>query len=51
MWIDRLGDVLGKNVVMLTGDITVDLNLLESGDIILAYAVHWSELHCELFFM
>ena len=44
MWIDRLGDTLGKNIVMLTGDITIDLNLLESGDVIISSAVHWDML-------
>lgn len=40
-WSRRFGELLGKHVVQLTGDITSDLKLLEAGDIVIASAPHW----------
>jgi pre-mRNA-splicing helicase BRR2 len=43
-WSHRLGPVLGVHVVLLTGEATTDLNLLNAGNIIISAAVPWDTL-------
>lgn len=43
-WSTRLEECLGKSVVLLTGDITTDLNLIANGSIIISTAVNWDIL-------
>lgn len=43
-WDKTLSQVLDKTVVKLTGDTTVDLRLLEAGQIIVTTALHWDSL-------
>lgn len=43
-WTARMEACVGKAVVLLTGDITTDLNLVNSGSIIVSTAVNWDIL-------
>eukprot|EP01038_Epipyxis_sp_PR26KG_P008839 gene8839-11930_t len=43
-WRSRIGGLLGKNVVILTGDSASDLNLLDHGDVVIAWTNHWDVL-------
>ncbi|KAJ1439332.1 Sec63 Brl domain-containing protein [Ochromonadaceae sp. CCMP2298] len=43
-WLPRLGEKLGVSVVLLTGEASTDLNLLNNGSIIVSAAVPWDTL-------
>lgn len=43
-WETRLSTTLGLNVVMLTGETTSDLVLLEQGHVVISTALHWDSL-------
>ncbi|CAH8538749.1 unnamed protein product [Schistosoma rodhaini] len=43
-WASRFGEKLGKRVVRLTGETSVDLKLLARGNIIVTTAEHWDVL-------
>lgn len=40
-WLQRLEDKVGKTTVLLTGETTTDLNLIEVGDVIITTALNW----------
>ncbi|CAD5210662.1 unnamed protein product [Bursaphelenchus okinawaensis] len=43
-WTERIGPVLDKTVVQLTGDSSIDLKLMQKGDIIIATAERWDHM-------
>jgi pre-mRNA-splicing helicase BRR2 len=43
-WIKRLGAGLGIQVVLLTGEASTDLNLLNGGSVVVSSAVNWDSL-------
>lgn len=43
-WKERIGPVLQKTVVKLTGEPSTDLKLLQRGDIIIATAENWDNI-------